>query len=568
MLYDNKYEFVKDLGVGGFGKVFLAREKISNRNVAIKELTNKDKDRQQAIIHEIRTVAQFNHPNIVTYFHHFFQDDLLYLVMEYCPRGSLRDALRQGKADAQNAFLWTQILADAFSFVHEKGIVHHDIKPDNILFSEDSIIKISDFGIANTLAGTTAYMAPEIFNWFVKADDARTDIYSLGVTLLEMLTGKNPFFHLSVEQIIALHDKSDFGIKQLPNWQQEIVLKAINKIPELRFQSMADFSEAIQSKQVPFSFNIENIKAGNLASKVERALQLKKWMRAYRYIEFAEKSFSPNVNVLKVAGKYHLLRQNISQAKSCYEKALKFNPRLDVQKDLGWINLEMENYPTAISLLSDHLHRNPSDFEACNLLLQCYYETGRYEAAMQMARTLIDIAPEIPCFANNYYLCCIMHNIGQTILPNTVMKVKDNPFIDYNLSVILEDNPSHAFLKKPTLKSKLLFQDYRFNIGSKRNYSLEITDHRKKTEDFNQSIIKFGREDYADNDIALPGTGVSRRHCLIVNAKDDVVLYDLDSTGTYVNGEKVKKKMPLIGLNKILIGKYEFTINTDKEKLL
>ena len=80
-LFDNKYSFIKDLGSGGFGKVFLAKEKISNRYVAIKQLLNTNKSEQEDIIHEIEIVSKFENPNIVTYYHHFYEEEVLYLVM-------------------------------------------------------------------------------------------------------------------------------------------------------------------------------------------------------------------------------------------------------------------------------------------------------------------------------------------------------------------------------------------------------------------------------------------------------------------------------------------------------
>ena len=93
-LLDNKYAFIKDLGNGGFGKVFLAKEKVSNRFVAIKQLQNTNRSEQEDIIHEIETISKFENPNIVTYYHHVWEEDILYLVMEYCSGGSLRDKIR------------------------------------------------------------------------------------------------------------------------------------------------------------------------------------------------------------------------------------------------------------------------------------------------------------------------------------------------------------------------------------------------------------------------------------------------------------------------------------------
>ena len=571
-MFDNKYRFVKDLGSGGFGKVFLAKEERSENFVAIKQLKNEDKEKQDDIIYEMQMVSKFNHPNIVLYKHHFVQEDLLYIVMEYCPLGSLRDLMRKEKITSTFVWKWMSELTETLQLVHEKEIIHHDIKPDNILFTENRTIKITDFGVANTGAGTRPYMSPEALGWETAAvKDARVDIYALGVTLLELLTKRNPFIGKTAEEIIELHDLKDFGITGLPNWQQEIILKAIAKIPEQRFQRMKDFNEAIQAQSVPIIFDKEVIQAGDLAEKAERLLQKKKWQSAYSVLEYAERTLKPNVNILLQKGKYHLMAQQIELSKTYYEKALKWNPRLDVQKELGWINLELKNYPTAISLLSDHLHRNPSDYEAYNLLLQCYYETNRYEPAMDLARILLDVEPTNKCFANNYYVCSAMHHIGQTVFPNTVLKAdkSENHFLNYNYGVILETDLSHNYKKEPTLKSKLLFMDYRFNKYSPSTlYCTAGNSEAFKEAETQKAIIKFGRESYDVNDVKVPnGTAISRRHCVIINFKDDVWLYDLDSTGTYVNGNKVVYKTPLIGRNTIRISKTEYEFTNDKSKL-
>jgi serine/threonine protein kinase len=568
-LFDNRYFFVKDLGIGGFGKVFLANEEKSNHLVAIKQLKNQNKDNQQNIIHEMQMIAKFNHPNIIAYKHNFIQDELLYIVMEYCPLGSLSELIHKGNISETFVWKWLETLAETLQFVHEKQIIHHDIKPDNILFTEDRCIKISDFGIANTGAGTKAYMSPESLNWKTNSvKDERVDIYALGVTLMEMLTRKNPFLYKSADEILEIHDKKEFGISHLPNWQQEIILKAIAKIPEQRFQSMKEFKEAIQSKYVPIIFDKEVIKAGDIAQKANILLKNKKWSKAINLLDYAENQLRPNVNILQLKGKYFLLQQQLQSAKKYYDKALKWNPRLDVQKELGWIHLEMKDYPTAISLLSDHLHRNPSDYEAYNLLLQCFYETNRYEIAMDLARTLLSIDVYNLCFANNYYISCVMHNIGKTIFPDTVLKADkfENHFLNYNYSIVLEAESSHNFEKKPTLKSKLLFMNYRFNKFN--SGTLYMEDNIKDTIEITKPIIKFGRDNFPGNDIKVPGgTKISRRHCLIINAKDDAWLYDLDSTGTYINNEKVVEKIPLIGKNTIYIGKSEYILTNDKNKL-
>ena len=570
-LYDNKYTFIKDLGNGGFGKVFLAKEKVSNRFVAIKQLLNKNKSEQEDIIHEIETISKFDNPNIVTYYHHFWENEVLYLVMEYCSGGSLRDKMETNSITISEAIEWIQTLATCLRIIHKKGIIHHDIKPDNIVFSQNGTIKIADFGVANKNIGTRAYMSPEAFNWDVDStNDPRIDIYALGVTLMELLSKQNPFFGLSREGIIEKHQSADFPIQQLPNWQQEIILKAINKTPELRFQFMIELEEALKAKSVPIIFNKDNLKAAELIALADKALKTNKWRNALKFLELAYKQYHNNVAVLLALGKYNLRIQKIDAAKSFYEKALKLNPRLDVQKDLGWINLEAKKYPIAIGLLSDHLHRNPADYEAYNLLIRCYYETDRYETAMELSKMIMEANPSLPCFANNYFIAFVLNSNGKSIPPKSKSDQKDNPFIEYNLSVITEEELSHNYKKTPSLKSKLLFMDFQFNTLKENTITILETNNKVQTSStFNNPIIKFGREEYNQNDIKVSGsTAVSRRHCVIINTKDNVWLYDLDSTGTEINDELVINKVPLIGHNTIKIKDIYFALTTDKTKLI
>ena len=570
-IYDNKYIFIKDLGNGGFGKVFLAKERVSNRFVAIKQLLTENKFLQENIIHEIETVAKFENPNIVTFYHHFREEGIFYLVMEYCSGGSLRDKIRNHSYTNSEAIEWIQTLTSCLREIHKKGIIHHDIKPDNILFTQKGTIKIADFGVANKNVGTRAYMSPESFDWDVNVtNDPRIDIYSLGVTLMELLIKQNPFLGLSREEIIEKHQSVDFPIQKLPNWQQEIILKAINKTPELRFQFMVEFEEALKAKSVPRIFNKDNLKAAELVNLAENELKKNKWRSALNFLELAHKQFENNVAVLVALGKYNLRMQKIDAAKKFYEQALKLNSRLDVQKDLGWINLEAKKYPIAIGLLTDHLHRNPADYEAYNLLIRCYYETGRYETAMELSKMIMETNPALACFANNYFIAFVLNSNGKSIPPKSKSELKGNPFIEYNLSVVNEEKTSHNFKKEPTLKSKLLFMDFQFNNMKENTITILETNNKVQTPStFNNPIIKFGREEYNQNDIKVSGnTAVSRRHCVIINTKDNVWLYDLESTGTEINDVVVTNKVPLIGYNNLKINDIYFALTTDKSKLI
>ncbi len=482
------------------------------------------------------------------------------------------------KADDYRILIATEVLSEGINLHRSNVVINYDI-PWNPTRMIQRVGRINRVDTPHKKIHTYNFFPTTQSNSIIKLEEAAIAKINY---FIEML-GNDAKLLTDGEEIKSFELFQKLTSKEFITGEeneQESELKYLRVITDLR-DNNADLFEQIKylpkksrtSRKIQPESKIETSSVvtyfRNFAAKAEKSLNSKQWLRARYYIEFAEKNFSPNVNIFRVAGKFYLMSHKIPLAKQYYEKALKLNPRLDVQKDLGWINLELENYPTAISLLSDHLHRNPSDYEAYNLLLQCFYETGRYEAAMQLAKMLMEVAPDIACFANNYYVSIVMQNIGETFLPKTVMKEKSNFFIDYNLAVILESDKSHSLDKKPTLKSKLLFQDYRFGNHSKRNMSLHISKQlSKEPEEYSQGIIKIGRKEFGNNDISFPGTAISRRHCVIVNTKNDVMLYDLESTGTYVNGERVKKKIALIGLNKISISDFELIVNTDKAKLL
>jgi serine/threonine protein kinase len=562
--YDNKYEFQKELGSGGFGRVFLAKDIVSGRLVAIKELKNKSATAQENIIHEIVTVSKFQNLNIVAYHHHFWREGLLHLVMEYCAGNSLRSKIESEDYTVDEVFKWFSILTATLRIIHSKGITHHDIKPENILFTKEDEIKIADFGVANREGGTKSYLCPEFFNgknW--KATNIQIDIYALGVTLMESLKGDNIFRGQSIFEILKIHQRGDYELDALPHWQQEIILRAIHKTPELRFHFMIQFEEAIKARAVPFLLKPETLKAAELVGIAKKAMKSKKWLKAINYLDLAESRFPNQVFVYEEKAKYYLKVNQLSQAKECIETALRLNPRLELQKDLGWIHLGSRNYPLAMSLLSDHLHRNPTDYEAYNMLVQCYYETNRLETCGELSKMLYEVT-KLPCFLNNYYLCSLL------LKTEILLPLKDNhPILEYNLEVAHENQLTHSNSQK-TLKTKLLFMDFRFNEMSKNKFAIEtmnfITDFPKITE---KPIIKLGRLEYSCNDIQLAIANVfSRRHCVIINSKNDCWIYDLSLSGCKINDEPFLNKQSLIGLNELTIADLRIKLNTDSNKLL
>ena len=201
------YRIISLLGRGGMGEVFLAQETLLGRQVAIKRLNPQltgDPQFSKRFINEARIQAQFIHPNIVALHSFFIHEDVFYMAMEYARGLTLKELIaKTGPIQEQRALAIFRQITEALCFAHSKGIVHRDIKPSNIMIDEHDRVKIRDFGIARILSdghltrtgsklGTLYYMSPE--RVIATNDvDHLSDIYSAGLVLFEMLTGKLPF---------------------------------------------------------------------------------------------------------------------------------------------------------------------------------------------------------------------------------------------------------------------------------------------------------------------------------------------------------------------------------------
>ncbi|EON77061.1 hypothetical protein ADIS_2443 [Lunatimonas lonarensis] len=570
----NNYKIIEPLGSGGFGQVFLVEENITGELRAIKKLIRSENS-QDDIIHEIRQVAKLKLSNTVMYFHHFWEADSLHFVMEYCAEGTLHDKIRAKSQDPDQLLLWIKQLALTLQEIHDKGIVHKDIKPVNILFS-DQTPKISDFGMANRYGGTRSYLSPQALVGMRNTNaDPREDIYALGVVLLEALLGRNPFNGKSLEQIIQMHNDLSYPVESLPLWQQSVVLKAISRHPETRFQTMRDFAEALESKEIPFIIKKEIFDAGLISEKIKHLIKRKSWLKAEALVEFAVEKYPTVLQILEVAGNYYLDRGKISDAILLFERALKVNPRLNIQRQLGEIHLEQGSYAKAMSLLSDHIQRSPTDLEAQNLLLKCFFLTNRPEAAIKLSVELLKVFPKDKVLNGNLALFYMLHEI--TVEGKILARWGNDQsvFVKYNYSLFFEPESvrSYSLKGRPLLRSKLLFMERRFLDIDQKKSKLSIVDSNLavlKGKTFSESIIKIGRDGYYFNDILLSGSSVvSRRHAVIVNQPNEVWLYDLDSfSGIQVNEKKVFGKIQLIGLSKIQIGDHWMLVNPDERRIV
>ena len=229
------YTVERLLGVGGMAEVFLAKDDQLNRLAAIKMINSAgsmDSDFRQRFEDEARTVAGFNHPNIITVYGFGEVDGKQYIAMSFESGGELDDQLKNGPVEERHALQITAKLAAALAYSHQRDIVHRDIKPANVLFDEAGSPVLSDFGIAKGLnassgltqtgmaIGSPAYMSPE--QLMGQKIDGKTDVYSLGLVLFQMLNGRLPPNELKMSQDTAVIRKTiEDGLKANGSLQEQ-----------------------------------------------------------------------------------------------------------------------------------------------------------------------------------------------------------------------------------------------------------------------------------------------------------------------------------------------------------
>lgn len=549
---DQKYRVVRRLGGGGYGDVFLANDELAGRQVAIKRLRNTNPEHQADLVHEMRSLDQLHHANIVGFYHHFYEGTSLFLVMEHCSGGSLRGRVSERPVEASTVMQWGKELADVLGRIHERGIVHHDIKPDNILITNDGAIKIGDFGGANRRIGTIPYMSPEKVRGEGGLKDPRADVYALAITLLDLLLHRSAFAGLNELEIQQAKVRHDFIPTELDRWLQEVLSRATHPTPELRFQSMAEFSEAIAAKHVNYVFNRGRIQADSLAVQAEKHLARKRLSAAMKCVTQALFASPDCVSAIVAEGRCHLFVNRIAEAKKSFDQALQINPRVIIQKELGWLNLEAGNYSRAISLLTDHLERNAADYEAYNLLLECFYRTERFEAGMDLARLMMKTGTPSDCFTSNCLVCSLRAGLADDEIAKGLLARPATGFLAYSIE-ILKSAPGR-------LAQLLLFENYRFGLSTAKENTLSI-EFEGVSREFREPLLTVGRDE--GNTLRPRDSFVSRRHCVLVNYSGDVWVYDLASKyGVEVDGLLVSGKRYLDGVHTITIGDTDLRISS------
>jgi serine/threonine protein kinase len=254
-----RYEIVRELGRGGMGVVYLARDSVLEREVAYKVLPEGLRNNPNALknfLREAKAAAQLNHANIVTVYDAGESEHGFYMAMELVEGTTLKEILRQRGAVSANAVVYImRQMASALAYAHGKKVVHRDIKTANTMWTAERQVKIMDFGLAKLMeevrnattmiSGTPFYMSPE--QTLGRDVDHRTDIYSLGVTVFELATGELPFQKGNVPyHHVHTAPPDPRSIKaDIPDGLAKAILRCLQKAPAERFQSAKELLEEL-----------------------------------------------------------------------------------------------------------------------------------------------------------------------------------------------------------------------------------------------------------------------------------------------------------------------------------
>ncbi len=320
-LIGGRYEIEELVGTGGMSSVYRARDSVLERRVALKVLHehfSADPEYVERFRREARAIARLNHPNIVTVIDRGEFGKRQFIVFEHIPGENLKEVVeREGQLPVAQALALTHQIARGLAFAHQHGVVHRDVKPQNVLVDESGTAKVTDFGIARsldpgeeltqtgTLLGTSDYIAPEQASG--EPVDARSDQYSLGVLLYELLTGEVPYPADSFMAVAMRHLRDPVPSvrerrRDVPDRVDKIVARAMAKRPADRFPSTEAMMGAIEAALADTGEGAGRNEATGVHSRIERPSPSRSAARPGPRRRQRRRRFAPLLLALLVVG--------------------------------------------------------------------------------------------------------------------------------------------------------------------------------------------------------------------------------------------------------------------------
>ena len=499
-----EYEIIRPLGQGGFAAVFEARDRILNRPVAIKQLLlnrASDKNSVKRFAQEGRVIATLEHPNIVNIYGMRIEDETFYMIMEYVSGGSLRELLNKaGKLPVEQTIRITIGICEGLAKLHEKGIIHRDIKTENILLTQDGRPKVIDFGIAHVpeavggldltqdgfQPSTLLYSSPE--QVLGSELDAASDVYQIGELLYYMLAGQH-YINLEMLEERALTESGSSAIRSQAKLYMLLEEAICEKMPSGLAQLWREY--------------------GALAGVVETAMAKDKANRFKDAAEFAATLKTLNLNttvasakteemgrhdarVYNKRGLAHVGTRNYEQAIVEYSKAIKLDPSYaEAYNNRSTAHLLMSNYGEAVADCTLALKLAP-DFVTTYVNRGIAYTGLReYEKAIADYDTALQLTPK------NAYA---FYNRGNTHLWMTEYKEAVG---DYSQAIALDNEFLAAYINRGVAHNELknydlaladfsqaidLNPDYVYGYYNRGNVYRDLDQHAEAVADYSKVI--------------------------------------------------------------------------------